>query len=269
MQDTPYSCFVKIIFHPLMQRSYDSTPAGAPGRIDSAIDVLRSQPDMEFVEPKPATEKQILLAHTPGLIEDVKQDADSRDGLLYQMAALAAGGAILTAETAVRGEPAFGLVRPPGHHSSRNSYWGYCYFSNMAIALLSLRSMGLIKSAFILDFDLHVGDGTINVLGDDGAFTIHNPSAKGDKAYLQNVKRALDASPEVDIIAASAGFDEYVHCWGKNLSTDAFKRIGLMMYEFANERCEGRRFGILEGGYNHKDLGINVLAFCRGLLGEG
>ena len=74
--------------------------------------------------------------------------------------------------------------------------------------------------------------------------------------------------PAFDIIVASAGFDQYEHCWGSNLSTEAFRKIGHLMFEFAEERCEGRRYGLLEGGYNFEDLGKNVLAFCEGLKGK-
>jgi acetoin utilization deacetylase AcuC-like enzyme len=113
-----------------------------------------------------------------------------------------------------------------------------------------------------------VGDGTINILGSDKSFIIHNPNGHGDGAYLADVKRALDASPDVDIITASAGFDQYEHCWGENLTTRAFRKIGLLMHDFAEERCDGRRYGLLEGGYNHRDLGMNILSFCEGLLGK-
>ena len=46
------------------------------------------------------------------------------------------------------------------------------------------------------------------------------------------------------------------------------KQIGRLMHEFAMERCEGRRYGLLEGGYYFEDLGKNVLAFCEGLRGK-
>lgn len=249
-----------------MQETYDRTPAGAPGRLDTAVELLGSHPDYEFVEAKPATEEEILRAHGTRTLESVKEDYDSTQvRLLYQMALLAAGGAIQTAEIAVQDEPAFGLVRPPGHHASGDSYWGFCYFNNIAVSLLHLRAKGFIESAYILDFDLHTGDGNINILGDNPRFVIHNPRGNGDKQYLDDVKRSLDASPDVDIIVASAGFDQYQEDWGGNLSTEAFHEIGLIMSEFAKERCKGRRYGLLEGGYNFEDLGKNVLAFCEGL----
>ncbi len=251
-----------------MREAYDDTPAGAAGRLDTAIQIFSRTPGYELIEPQPASEEQLLLAHTREHVNAIRRMGNARGTDIYQIAALAAGGAIRTAEIAVEGEPAFGLIRPPGHHASSDSCWGFCYFSNMAIALLWLRKTGRISSAFILDFDLHTGDGTINILGGDDRFVIHNPRGHGDEAYLNDVKRALDDAPDVDIIAASAGFDEYIHCWGHNLSTQAFRRIGKIMYDFAIERCEGRRFGILEGGYNHEDLGINISAFCEGLQGH-
>lgn len=252
-----------------MQEHYDRTPAGAPGRLDTSVEILGSNPDYEFVEARPATEEEILRAHGTRSLDSVKHDYDStKPGLLYKMATLAAGGAIMAGEIAVGGEPAFGLIRPPGHHASRDSYWGFCYFNNIAVSLLHLRAKGLIQSAYILDFDLHTGDGNINILRDDPKFIIHNPSGNGDEQYLNDVKRALDSAPDVDIIVASAGFDQYVDDWGGNLSTEAFRKIGRMMHDFAGERCDGHRYGLLEGGYNYEDLGVNVLAFCEGLRGK-
>lgn len=252
-----------------MRESYDDTPAGAPGRLDSAISVFRSHPGYQLITPEAASESDILQAHSSAVIERVRERSlTSQGGELYRTAALAAGGAILAASIAVKGEPSFGLIRPPGHHASRNSHWGFCYFNNMAIALLHLLSQGLISSAFILDFDLHFGDGTVDILGGDRRVIIYNPQAQGDGNYLSDVKLALDNSPDVDIIGASAGFDEYEHCWGHNLTTDAFRSIGRLVFEFARERCDGRRFGLLEGGYNHEDLGKNILAFCEGLQGK-
>jgi acetoin utilization deacetylase AcuC-like enzyme len=251
-----------------MKESYDSTPAGAPGRLDSAIEIFTNNQDYEFIEPSPATEDQILLAHDKSLIASVKHEGKVWHPELYEMAALAAGGAILTAELSMEGEPAFGLIRPPGHHASRVSYWGFCYFNNVSISLLHLQKKGLINSAFVLDFDLHTGDGNINILDGRKGFIIYNPTGHGDEQYLEDVKRVLMSSPDVDIIMASAGFDQYENDWGGNLSTSAFKEIGKMMHEFAAERCEGRCYGLLEGGYNHEDLGLNALSFCEGLRGK-
>jgi acetoin utilization deacetylase AcuC-like enzyme len=252
-----------------MKDSYDGTPAGAPGRFDTALEILEKNADYQFITARPATEEEILRAHTQSLLQKVRRDYDStKKGLLFEIASLAAGGAIMAADIAMQGEPCFALIRPPGHHASASSYWGFCYFNNIAVSLLHLKAKGLIESAYILDFDLHTGDGNINILGDDPNFIIHNPSGGGDDDYLEDVKRKMDDAPEVDIIVASAGFDQYEDDWGSNLSTDAFYKLGKAMYEFAERKCNGRRYGLLEGGYNFADLGKNVLAFCEGLRGR-
>ncbi|MFW9847025.1 MAG: histone deacetylase family protein, partial [Candidatus Thorarchaeota archaeon] len=106
---------MKIVYHPLMQKSYDGTPAGAPKRLDTAIEILGKHPDYEFVEPRPAGDEQILRAHGPSHLDEVRRDSEyTHQGLLYEIAALAAGGAIMAGEIAAEGEPAFGLIRPPG-----------------------------------------------------------------------------------------------------------------------------------------------------------
>ena len=84
---------MKIIYHPFMLETYDSTPAGAPGRLESAVEILSKHPDYEFIEPPLATEEQILRAHSQGLIERVK-----RNDRLSRMSSLAAGGAIKAGE---------------------------------------------------------------------------------------------------------------------------------------------------------------------------
>ena len=82
---------MKIVYHPLMRESYDRTPAGAPGRLETSVEILSKHPDYEFVEAKPATEEEINRAHALSHIERVKRNYDStREGLLFQVATLAA-----------------------------------------------------------------------------------------------------------------------------------------------------------------------------------
>ena len=53
----------------------------------------------------------------------------------------------MAAETALAGEPAFGLIRPPGHHASSDHCWGFCFFNNIAVALAKLRAEKKIAKA--------------------------------------------------------------------------------------------------------------------------
>jgi acetoin utilization deacetylase AcuC-like enzyme len=134
----------------------------------------------------------------------------------------------------------------------------------MAVSLLKLHADGKITSAFVLDFDLHRGDGNINILSGKEGFKILNPAGRNERDYLLEITSVLDEAEEYDIIAASAGFDEYVKDWGGKLSTQAYREIGAIMKEFSEKRCGGKRYAILEGGYHYQDLGINIHAFCDG-----
>ncbi|MCD6266618.1 MAG: histone deacetylase family protein [Deltaproteobacteria bacterium] len=187
-----------------------------------------------------------------------------QDDKLFQIALLSAGGAISAAEIAFGGEPTFACIRPPGHHASPASCWGFCHFNNMGIALLKLSSEGKIKGAFILDFDAHTGDGTINVLSEYPEIKILNPFFCNRKAYLAEIEEHLARIDGVDIIAVSAGFDSYEKDLGKKLKRFDFYLMGRLLKKASKRLCNGRRFAILEGGYYLKDLGKNVLAFCQG-----
>jgi acetoin utilization deacetylase AcuC-like enzyme len=104
---------------------YTSDPAAAAGRIEAVMNALPA--DTELIEADPATEAQIALAHTMDHIEYVRQEG------LYEIAALAAGGAVQAARLGLEA-PTVGAIRPPGHHASGDSCWGFCYFNNMAVA---------------------------------------------------------------------------------------------------------------------------------------
>ncbi|KXB06904.1 acetylpolyamine aminohydrolase [candidate division MSBL1 archaeon SCGC-AAA382A20] len=252
---------MKVIFHENFKNSsYASNPAASEGRIESILEELEKYPDFEFIEPEPAEISELKLAHSNSHIDKIKR----RGKPLFEMACLAAGGAIKTAEIAYRGEPAFGLIRPPGHHASPNSAWGFCYFSNMAIAIKKLMEEGKIENAFILDFDLHTGDGNINVLGNLPEVKILNPESEKREDYLEEISKNFESSNKFDVVAVSAGFDEHVEDWGGKLTTSDYREIGAMIKSFSSDKGEGRRFALLEGGYNHKVLGKNVVSFLKG-----
>ncbi|MBD3254940.1 MAG: histone deacetylase family protein [Candidatus Lokiarchaeota archaeon] len=254
---------MKIVFDEKFYTSnYAMDPAASAGRIQSITNVLNEEEEYEFIKPRVAKKEDILRAHTERHYNRIKNDE-----VLFEMASLAAGGSIIAAEEANKGNPTFAVVRPPGHHASSDSCWGFCFFNNMSIALLSLYSQKLIKSAFVLDFDLHTGDGNINILksrSDDFKVKILNPSSSGRTNYLKEVKNYMENLETIDIFAASAGFDQGHEDWGHLLYPEDYTEIGELMKEYSEKLCKGRRFAILEGGYNHDVLGKNVDAFCQG-----
>ena len=245
---------MKVVFHSDFYQVYTDDPAAAPGRMEAILSVI--EPHVELVEALPATEAQISAAHTPAHVDRIRRMG------LYDRAALAAGGAVQAATLGLE-EPCFAAIRPPGHHASAGSCWGFCFFNNMAVAVEALKRQGRIRSAYILDFDLHFGDGTENILGRRSYVSIHNPGSYDRDAYLKEVAQELERFP-ADIIGVSAGFDNHRQDWGGLLMTDDYHAMGRMVRDAAR-RNGGGCFAVLEGGYNHDVLGRNALALINGL----
>jgi acetoin utilization deacetylase AcuC-like enzyme len=182
-----------------------------PERIRSAVAQLQKE-FHTWVDPLPCTDEDILRVHTRQQLEAVRtggfEDVDTPffpD--IFEIAKLSAGAAILAAEHALAGRPAFSLMRPPGHHAERNRVMGFCYFNNIAIAVakvLQMRStnfetrkvgsilnpverasspfqegengqdarstsckLGHCRKVAILDFDCHHGNGTEDIFRGD------------------------------------------------------------------------------------------------------
>ena len=199
---------MKVIFHPRFYEVYTSDPAAAPGRMEPMVEALEKE--FEFVEPESASEKDLGESHGKNHIQFVEEEPQ-----VYEFGVLAAGGAILAAETAFKGQPAFGLIRPPGHHASPHSCWGFCYFNNIAIAVKKLLSEGKINGALILDFDLHFGDGTSNTFSGSSSVSYFHPEGTHREGISEEVQRSLQTERPYDIIAISAGFDRHEEDWGR------------------------------------------------------
>jgi len=245
---------MKVIFNEGYYQVYASDPAAAAGRMEAIVEVI--EPAVEFITAEPASESDISAVHTEYHIQRVKQKG------IYHVAALAAGGALQAANIGLS-DPAFALIRPPGHHASSESAWGFCYFNNMAIALEHLKARRKIETAYVLDIDLHFGDGNVNILKPKDYVKVHNVAADERQSYLAEVKEEMEQC-EADIIGISAGFDNHEDDWGGTLLTEDYHDIGRMVLD-ASKRHGGGCFAILEGGYNHSVLGHNVMALIEGL----
>ncbi len=252
---------MKIIYSRKFEERYPTNPVENPERVSFPAHELVLE-GYEVIEPVPAGLKEIAKIHGKEHIEQVKKKG------LFDVASLAAGGAIEAAELALQGETSFALVRPPGHHASANRAWGMCFFNNMAIAVQKIRPKA--KRVLIIDIDLHYGDGTVSIFRGDHDVRIVNPGsidANFDylnldvNGYLKQIETAL-ANNDFDIVGVSAGFDTYIKDWGGLLEIEDYERIGKII-SIGAQKCDGRRFAILEGGY-HPELKFNIKSFIKG-----
>ncbi len=128
----------------------------------------------------------------------------------------ASGGTLLAARTALT--CGIGINLGGGyHHAKPNSGEGFCVYADVPIAIRKLQSEGLIKTALIVDVDVHQGNGTIVCLADDEttfAFSMHQGN------IFPVPKEIGDLDIELD---AGMGDEEYLEILAENLP-DLFKR---------------------------------------------
>lgn len=129
---------------------------------------------LENIEPRPATEEELTLIHTPYHVEMVKSTAGkefvqldpdtSTSAKSWEVACLAAGGVIDIADAIMEGkiQNGFALVRPPGHHAEASQAMGFCLFNNIAIGAAHLIKNHGLDRILVVDWDLHHGNGTQN-----------------------------------------------------------------------------------------------------------
>jgi acetoin utilization deacetylase AcuC-like enzyme len=287
-------------------------------RLETIYAMLKD-PDMigTFTEitPRPAEWKEILLNHT---IEYLKQVAATEGkGLFalsadthtsensYRTALLAAGGIFKGIESIQGGEitRAFLLQRPPGHHAERGRAMGFCIFNNVALGAHYARKTLGLRRIFIIDWDVHHGNGTQHSFEGDPSvlffsthqfphfpgtglytevgkgkgegFTINVPLGKGyaDPEYAAIFEKivkpvALEFGP--DLILVSAGFDIHKSdpLGGMKVTSKGFALLTRSIMNIADACCGGKVLFCLEGGYNLAVLRTSVKAVLKELSGQ-
>lgn len=243
---------VGVVYNEQFLIPYDTVDCESPDRVAA---IWTSVGDMaDLIEAGPCSVDDVLLCHSRALVQSVARDRE-----VYGAALLAAGGAIKAAEQSLVA-PSFACVRPPGHHAGRNFNGGFCFFNNMAIAVMALLASGKADSVLIIDIDLHYGNGTYDIFRDEARVSFRNIEGATREDFFAEFEAAVDEAQQHDVVACSVGFDTYVHDWGGLLLTDDYRRIGERLRSSA-----AHLFSVLEGGYYIPDLGKNARAYLEGV----
>jgi acetoin utilization deacetylase AcuC-like enzyme len=297
---------MEVISHPDMARLH---PTGDHPETQERLRALHDR--FSFREAAAASEEDVLRCHTPALLERIRSvSGPTLIGLdtvgsetTFEVALLAAGAAMAAADDAFRvtrsddrrlngSDPALGgfaLVRPPGHHATRQEAMGFCFFNNVAIAARYAQSEYGVGRIAILDWDVHHGNGTEAIFWNDpsvlyvsmhqwpfypgtggpddqGETLVNVPLAAGstDEDYLA----AFDArvapaiqSFEPELLLVSAGFDAHEEDpIAQMLVTEA----GFRELAGRSARLAPRVAAVLEGGYNLETLPRLVEAGLEG-----
>ncbi len=257
-----------------------------PARVIRSAAYLRAtHPDWAWHTAAAAEEALLLTAHTPALLARLQQPADIDDDTpyfpgIYAHARRSVGAALAAGRFAQSGEKAFALMRPPGHHCTRNQAMGFCYLNQIALAALQAAAAG--ARVAVWDFDAHHGNGTEDILeGRPGLFfaSVHQfPGYPGTgtrssvncrnfpvaphtprEQHRAELARAWDAvlAFQPDLVLVSAGFDAYARdpITALTLEPDDFAELGRWLRQGAP-----RAAAILEGGYS-SDLPQLIDAF--------
>jgi acetoin utilization deacetylase AcuC-like enzyme len=258
-----------------------------------------------------ASEDELQLVHPPEHVERIRDlcragggpiDADTFAGEgSYEAALRAAGGACEMTRALLRGETRVGFSagRPPGHHAEPARAMGFCLFDNIAVAAaLAIAELG-VERVFILDWDVHHGNGTAEIFrhradvlfasihqggifpgsgaredagsGPGEGYTINRPVPAGsdETRWLSSLEgEILPAAARFDpqLVLISAGFDAHrddplAEC---RLETSSFARMAALVGAAAGD-WSAPVGAVLEGGYDLPALAASVVATMTAL----
>jgi len=219
--------------------------------------------EVQVFKPGPAPLELVEKAHTPEHMMNMSSD-QYRD-----VAILSAGSVMMASELVATGQAknAFAYTGTAGHHASRGSCWGFCYFNDVAITILRLRELGL-ERFLIIDVDPHFGDGTRDFFGDDeNVFHINFNSGTeqkhdseknnydiglsfgaNDLRFLGELKSALELAKDFDyqICFVIFGHDSHEDDYGGfNLTFGTYPKMAEMIKDAVGDK--GLVF-VLSGG---------------------
>ncbi|MFT5755834.1 MAG: acetoin utilization deacetylase AcuC-like enzyme [Alteromonadaceae bacterium] len=284
----------------------------APARMAAIQDqLIRS--GLEYVirqyDAQPIDKKLIELAHDKHYIDYIFNNAPlegtfnldddtSMTPATLPAVLLSAGAGVDAVDLIMAGTltSAFCATRPPGHHAERDKGMGFCFFNNICIAAAYAKEKYQLERVAIVDFDVHHGNGTENIVKDKKGFLfcstyqypfypfemqesdippiINTPlpaTTKGPE-FRQAIKdKWLPALHKFkpQMIFISAGFDAHIEddMSQISLTEDDYRWVTNEIKIIADQYAQGRIVSLLEGGYSLGALGRSVVAHIKGLMG--
>jgi acetoin utilization deacetylase AcuC-like enzyme len=236
----------------------------------------------DFVEPEPATDEDVLLAHDPEYIRKLKTGTLSYQELLrleipyssrtVEAYWLAAGGTILAAQLAARERIGFNLGGG-FHHGFPAHGEGFCAINDIAIAVRRAQKDGLFRRPMVVDCDVHHGNGTAAIFAaDESVYTlsihqynnypaekppsnmdIHLADRTGNEEYLDKLSHGLRLAFSAfhpDLVVYVAGADPYCEdqLGGLDLTMEGLRQRDQLVIESALEKGAAVAV-VLAGGY--------------------
>ena len=290
------------------------TPDGHPERVDRMLAVERGLMGLPVArrEAPLGDDADVLRCHPARYLARVraavpesgftKMDGDTFLSPGSLNAALrAVGGVCEGVDAVIAGvtRNAFVACRPPGHHAERETAMGFCLFGTVAIAAKRALDVHGLARVAIVDFDVHHGNGTQDLLWDEarclfvsshqmplypgsgaareiGAHgqILNVPLAPGSGGAemravyeAQVFPRLMKFAPELVLI--SAGFDAHRDdpLGGLRWVADDFEWLTARICDVADASAGGRVVSTLEGGYDLDALQDCVAAHV-GVLAE-
>ncbi len=282
-----------------------------PQRLQAVLARLRSSGLLADLEQPAASttvaEDDLLRVHPLAHLRQLRRLSPNRglqpldeDTALAPHTLSAAFSAAGSATTAVDGvmagswQSAFCLVRPPGHHAERNSAMGFCFVNSIAVAARRALDVHGLERVAILDFDVHHGNGTVDIFRDDPRVLVcssfQHPFYPGRMVDIQRphlvltplaagtasvaFRRAIERDwlPALEqhrpqLVLVSAGFDAHAldPLGDLALQTDDFRWITELIVSVAAQHGHGRIVSLLEGGYDLQALAESVEAHLAAL----
>jgi acetoin utilization deacetylase AcuC-like enzyme len=303
---------VAFIAHPAC-RLHQMVPGHSeqPARVAVITEELRARglyDLLEHYEAPLATDEHLARVHPPEYIDHIRARAPAA-GLeildpdtamcpeTHEAARRAAGANVLAVDLVMAGraQRAFCNVRPPGHHAERSRAMGFCLFNNVAIGAAHALEHHRLERVAILDFDVHLGNGTEDIFRDDDRVLLCSlfqhplypdlnppsvpgrivncplPADSGSAEFRAVVTEhwlpALEAfAPRM--IFVSAGFDAHASdpLAQLRLATDDYAWITDAACSVADRHANGRMVSTLEGGYDLKALAASGATHVERLM---